>query len=134
VAPGRTLHQQLVVFAILVVVMIVPIAIGVPAVAVFIPPFVEPAPASLPDLMQTVARTVRLLAVLAMMFNGFVELVIGLGRAMLAIVAIGKTAWSCSSKQESAQCGRSQERSPEQPHVSRQKSLHYVFPSLSAQG
>ena len=97
VAPGGTLHQQLVVFAILVVVMIVPIAIGVPAMAVFIPPFVEPAPASLPDLMQIVARAVRLLAVPAMMFNGFVKLVIGLGYAMLAIVVIGNGARSSSS-------------------------------------
>jgi hypothetical protein len=133
-APGRTVHQQLVAIVIAIMVMIVPVAIGVPAMAVFIPPFVVPAPASLAGLMQVVARVVRLLAVPAMMFNSFVEPVIGLGNATLAVIVIGDSARSSSEEQESAQCGRGQYRFPEPFDTSLLKSGHQFIPPVSARG
>jgi hypothetical protein len=112
----------------MVVVMIVPVAIGVPAMAVFIPPFMIPAPATLAGLMQLMARTVRLFAVPAMMLTSFVELVIGFGNVMLAIIVIGNSARSSSKEQESAQNGRGHRSFPKQLDISRQKSLHLIPP------
>jgi len=108
----------------MVVVMIVPVAIGVPAMAIFIPPLVIPAPATLAGLVQLVARALRLFAVPAMMLTSFVQLVIGLGNAMLALIVIGDSARSSSEEQESAQCGRGQYSVPEPLDFSRHKSLH----------
>jgi hypothetical protein len=60
-----------------VVVVIIPVPVGVPAMAVFIPPFVELAPAKLTRLMQLMPRTLRLWTVPAMMFRSFVKPVVG---------------------------------------------------------
>jgi hypothetical protein len=78
----------------MVVVMIVPIAICMPAMAVFIPPLVELAPAKLARLMQLVACTLRLWTVPSMMLSSFVKPVIGLHKPMPASIVIGNSAWS----------------------------------------
>jgi hypothetical protein len=124
---------MVVVIAITIVVMIVPVAFGVPAMAVFIPPSVVPAPAMLAGLMEFVAGAVRLSAVPAMMLNGFVEPVIGSGNATLAIIVIGKSARSSSQQQESAECGR-QYNFSEQLVMSRQKRLHLIHASCVRSG
>jgi len=80
-------------------VMVIPIALGAPAVFVFIPPAVPLVPALLPGFMQLMPRTIRLSAVPAVMLHGFVELVVRLGNAALAtIVVFGgrpRSSWKC---------------------------------------
>ncbi|PYU55672.1 MAG: hypothetical protein DMG56_25000, partial [Acidobacteria bacterium] len=58
-----------------IMVMVIPIALGAPAVFVFIPPAVPLVPALLPGFMQLMPRTIRLSAVPAVMLHGFVEFV-----------------------------------------------------------
>jgi hypothetical protein len=65
-------------------VVVVPVAIGVPPLSVFIPPTVIVSPAILAGVGQFVPRMVRFFAVPAVMVNGFVKVMIGLGHAMLA--------------------------------------------------
>jgi hypothetical protein len=100
------LAQQLLVFAI--VVMIVPIALSVPAVGVFIPPSVGSAPAILAGVMQFVASVLCLPAVPPMTFDCFMEFVIRPGNAVLAIIVFGDSARGSAKEQESTECGRGQ--------------------------
>jgi len=60
----------------MVVVMVVPITLRVPAMPVFIPPFVILTPAILPRFMQLVARILRLWTVPSMMLSSFVKPVV----------------------------------------------------------
>ncbi len=77
--------------AIVVVIVVIPIAIGVPATAVFIPPAMALVPATFPCLAQFEAGAVRLSAVPAVMLHGFMQFVIGFGDAALtAIVTLGR--------------------------------------------
>ena len=84
----------MVVTPVMVVVMIVPIVLRTPAMTVFIPPFVIPAPAIFARLMQLVARILRLWTVPSMMLSSFVKPVIGLHKPMPASIVIGNSAWS----------------------------------------
>ncbi|MGH9712264.1 MAG: hypothetical protein ACRD5M_03085 [Candidatus Acidiferrales bacterium] len=90
------------VIVIMVVVMIIPVAIAVPAMPVFVPPLVIPVPAILADLMQNVTSVFRLGAVPAVMFGGFVEFVIGFGNATLTICFISNRPRSCCKEQKTA--------------------------------
>jgi len=117
-----------------VVVMIVPIALCVPAMLVFIPPSVDPAPAILARLMQLVTRMLRLWTVPSMMFSSFVKPVVGLDKAMPAIIVIGNRARGCSKEQESAHCSRGQHTFPDQSDTSRQKRLHQSIPPIVRSG
>jgi hypothetical protein len=69
-----------------IVVVVIPIAIGVPAAAIFIPPTVAFIPAAFPRLVQFVACVIRLPAVPAVMFHGFVQFVICFDNAALATI------------------------------------------------
>jgi len=84
-----------------VVIVIVPVTVAVPAVAVFIPPTMALSPAAFPRLMQFMPRMVRLPAVPTMMLDGFMQLVICLGDAPLAPVVIvaSECAW-CRTKSQ----------------------------------
>jgi hypothetical protein len=62
-----------------IVVVVIPIAIGMPAVAVFVPPAVPFVPAAFPRLVQFVPRMIRLLAVPSVVLLGFVQFVVRLG-------------------------------------------------------
>jgi len=73
---------------VVIVVVIIPIAIGMPPVAVFVPPAMSFVPAAFPRLVQFVACVIRLPAVPAVMFHGFVEFVVRLGDAPLAIPVV----------------------------------------------
>ena len=80
-----------------IVVVIIPIAIAMPAVAVFVPPTMPLVPASLPRFPQFVARTIRLLALPTVMLDGFVKFVVRLGdAAMAAMVVICKRTRRCT--------------------------------------
>src|SRR6266850_774986 len=72
--------------AIVVVIVVIPIAIGVPATTVFIPPAVALVPAAFSRLVQIVASAVRLPAVPAMMLHGSVQFAIGFVDAALALI------------------------------------------------
>ncbi len=70
--------------------------------AVFIPPAMPLIPAALPRFMQLPPRVIRLPAVPAVVFRGFVEFVVRLGDAALTtIVVLGRCPW-CSRKRQHA--------------------------------
>jgi hypothetical protein len=100
--------------AIVVVIVIIPIAIGMPASAVFIPPAMPLSPAAFPRLAQFEAGTVRLPAVPAVMLHGFVQFAIGFVDAVLAfIVTFGKCLRCARECHHPQQCGRGQHHSTE---------------------
>jgi hypothetical protein len=74
---------------VVIVIMVIPVMIGVPAAAVFVPPFVIAGPATLASFAQFVASPFRLLAFPAMMFRGFVQFVVGPRNATLAFIFVG---------------------------------------------
>jgi hypothetical protein len=118
----------------MVVVMIIPIVVCMPAMTVFVPPFVILAPAILPRLMQLVARILRLWTVPAMMFRSFVKPVVGLRKAMSARIVIRSSTRCCSKKQDSAECSRGQHGPPDQSDTSTQKRLHQSIPPIVRSG
>jgi hypothetical protein len=118
----------------MIVVMFVPVALRVPPMRVFIPPFVELAPTILARFMQFVARTLCLWTVPSMMFGGFVKPVVGLYKAMPARVVIRHSSWSRTQQQKSPQRGHRKYTFPGSLHTSHQKTLHESFPPRSAQG
>jgi hypothetical protein len=73
-----------VVLAIVLVVFVFPIVIGVPAMFVFIPPFVVGGVAMLASFGEFFSRMFGLPAAVTVMFNGFVQFVVGLGETHLA--------------------------------------------------
>ena len=89
------------VVAIVIMVMIVPVALGVPAVFVRIPPSVTVVPAPLAGVMEFVAGAVGFRTVPSMMLSGFVKPVIGPVNALLAVV--GQGARSSYHKQQCAE-------------------------------
>jgi len=84
-----------------IVIVVIPIAIGVPAASVLVPPAMSLPPAAFPRFMQFVASMFRLAAIPTVMFRSFVEFVICLGDAPLAsLVVISIGAWGpCNSQQ-----------------------------------
>ena len=107
-----------------VVVVIIPIAIGVPAVAIFIPPTVPPAPAVFPCFMQVVARMICLPAVPAVVLDGFVQFVVGLSDAPLAIaIFVCGGPWRSGESHHAEKC-RSSENSPSEKLLLSQMKRH----------
>jgi len=92
-----------VVVAIMIMVVIIPIAVGVPTMAVFIPPLVRVRPAIFARFVQLLASVDHLSTLPAVMFGGFVQPVVGLGDAPLACVFIGAK----------RRCGREKQRNCE---------------------
>jgi hypothetical protein len=78
-------------------VIVIPIAIAVPAVVIFVPPSVIGLPAILSSFLQFVPRVLRLLALPTMVFDGFVNPVIGSHHAILAFPFI-RTNRRCTSE------------------------------------
>jgi hypothetical protein len=74
--------------AIVVVIVVVPIVIAVPAVAVLVPPAMALIPAAFPRFVQLVPRAIRLPAVPSVILDRFVEFVVRLGDAPLAIAVV----------------------------------------------
>jgi hypothetical protein len=92
-----------VVVMIAVVIVVVPVAFGVPAVLVFIPPAVVGVPAPLAGLAEFDPSTIGLAALPAMTGGGLVEFVVGAGDAALAIVVVGLERWRGDEHQERGQ-------------------------------
>ncbi len=86
--------------AVVIVVMVIPVAVGMPTMPVFIPPFVAVLPAAFPCFVQFMAPALGLLALVSVMLNGFMQLVIHTHDATLAIVVVSVQARSASEKQK----------------------------------
>jgi uncharacterized membrane protein len=95
--------------AIVVVIVIIPIAFGVPAVAVFVPPFVIGIPAILAGFPQFMASVLGLLTIPAVVLRGFMEAVVGLCEAVLAFSFISART-RCSGEHEKTGQGGGHER------------------------
>ncbi len=72
----------------LVVIVLVPIAVFVPAVLVFIPPLMPLAPATLPRLVQFTTFVICLFAVAPVFLDCFVEFMLGVSDPALTSVLI----------------------------------------------
>jgi hypothetical protein len=108
--------ENLVVVVITIVIMIVPIALRVPAMVVFTPPATVMLPAIRAGFGEFLAPVLGFRAVPAMVFGGFVQFVIGLDDALLAIV-IGTEKRSASPTEK---CAEGQPRN----HMTKHGSLH----------
>jgi hypothetical protein len=87
----------------LVVIVFVPVAVGVPAVFVFVPPAVMFAPAAFAGFVQFVALVIGLTAITSMALDGAMELMLLVGDAALAAVAfVGVQPWRRGEEQESS--------------------------------
>ena len=88
----------------LIVVVLVPVAIRVPTVFVFVPPPVILAPATLACFTQFMALVLCLLAVPSMSLDGLVKFMIGVSDAPLAaLIVFGMKSWNGGEKQR---CGQ----------------------------
>jgi hypothetical protein len=72
--------------AITIVVVVVPVSLRMPAMLILVPPSTIRPVASLPFFMELMARFVRLPALVTVVFNGFVQPVVCVRNAALAIV------------------------------------------------
>jgi hypothetical protein len=92
-----------VVIAVVIMVVLIPIAIGMPAMLVFVPPSMIGVPAAFARFVQLVAPTFSLLTLIAVMLDRFVKLVIGPGDASLAVI-IGEQVRSACKHEKADQC------------------------------
>jgi len=90
---------------VVIVVVIIPIAIGMPPVAVFVPPAMRLIPAAFASFMQVAPRMIGLPAIPAVMLHGFMQFVIRFGDASLALVVIFGGRPGCSREcQHAREC------------------------------
>jgi hypothetical protein len=87
---------------IVVVVMIVPIVVGMPAVLVLIPPAMIRIPAVLASFPQFVTSVLSLLAFPAVVFGSLVQFMVGPGDSLLAFMLVGASARRGGEEQKSA--------------------------------
>jgi hypothetical protein len=92
-----------------IVIMVIPVALGAPAMAVFVPPTMTVLPAIRTRFAQFGASVVGLPTLASMMLDSFMKTVIRFRNAPLAIVITGAHSWRACEKQESRQ-RRSRER------------------------
>jgi hypothetical protein len=105
-----------------IVIVVIPIAIGMPAVAVFVPPAMALIPAAFACFVQIASRTIRLPTVPAVMFHGFVEFVVRLENAPLAAAVVIRQCPRCSGEgQHAGKHGGSEHGLSENPLLSRLK-------------
>ena len=85
-------------------IVLVPIALGAPAVLVFVPPLMALTPATLPRRVQFTAFMVSLGAVPSMFLNCFVKIMLSASDpALAAVVGFGVKRGDCCEKQSSRQ-------------------------------
>jgi hypothetical protein len=88
----------------LVVVVLVPIAVGVPAVFVFIPPAMPLAPATLSRRAQFTTLVICLFAVASMFLDGLVKFMLGVNDSALTTVDVFRVkSWHCAEQQNYSQ-------------------------------
>src|SRR5690348_17616667 len=106
--------------------MIVPVAIGAPAVAVFIPPAMVVVPTAFAGFAQLMASVVRLPAVPAMVFDGFVQFVVGFRDVPLtATVVVSVNPW-CGRECQQANQGSGCEHRASQELLGSRVGSHVV--------
>jgi len=93
--PEKYVHD-LVAIVVVIVIVVIPIAIGMPPAAVFVPPAMILIPAAFSSFMQVAPRMIGLPAIPAVMLHGFMQFVIRLGDAPLALVVIFGGRSGCS--------------------------------------
>ena len=103
-----------VVIALVVVIMVIPIAFRVPATFVLIPPSVVTIPAALAGFAEFNSGAVCLPAAVAVVGNRLVKFVVGAGDAALAIVLIGAHEGRCGEYQKGCERDGSQRLCSEQ--------------------
>ena len=87
--------------SLLVVIVFVPVAVGVPAVFVLVPPAVLFAPATFAGFVELVALVIGLTAVPSMALDGAMEFMFLVGDAALAAVdLVGVQPWRRGEEQE----------------------------------
>jgi hypothetical protein len=87
-----------------VVVVLVPIVFGAPAVLVFVPPAMLLTPATLSGFVQFTTLVIGLPAVATMSLDGLVEIVLGVSDSTLTAVDVFRVKpWHSSEKQN---CGQ----------------------------
>jgi hypothetical protein len=74
--------------AIMVMVVIVPILVAMPTVVVLVPPSVISVPACFTSFVQLMPSSLRLLALVAMVLNSFMQPVIGTRHTPLAVTPV----------------------------------------------
>jgi hypothetical protein len=118
-----------------IVIVVIPIAIGMPAVAVFIPPAVPLVPAALTGFMQFMPRAICLPALPTVVFHGFVELMVRFGNATLATIVVFSGRSGCTRKCQHAEKRGCYEQGPAHElllsHVNRHiSSILQISPRL----
>ncbi len=114
-----------------VVVAIVPIAVVVPTMAVFVPPTMVLAPAALTCFPQLMALVFRLPTVPAVSLDGFVQFVVFLGDAALALIVgvfMGRSARRCREGKQSDKSRGGERRPSPEPFLSRKHN--HLFSSV----
>ena len=81
---------------IMFVIFIAPIAIGVPALIVFIPPFMIRSPTLLAGFRQVVAGAIGLRAAITVVLDSVMQLMVGSRNTLLAILVVGAEAGGCA--------------------------------------
>jgi hypothetical protein len=114
--------------AVTIVVVVVPVALGMPAVSVFIPPAMSAAPAIFARFVQFVPSLIGLFAFAAVMLDGFMKTMIGPGDALLAIVVIGAQTRSAGEEQKPRQRSAGQHYFSDGENSRQQFGLHPVSP------
>ena len=79
--PARPVDYQ----SLPIVIAVIPVALGVPAVFVLVPPAVMLTPAAFADFMQLAALMIGLSAIAAVVLNGFVQIVLRMLDAAMAL-------------------------------------------------
>jgi hypothetical protein len=118
----------------MIMVMIVPVALRVPPMGVFVPPSVGLTPTILARLMQLVTRSLCLWTVPSMMLGCFMKPVIRLYQAVPARIVIRSSSRSRTKQHKRAQRRHCKYNLPDSFPTSHQKTLHEFFPPRSAQG
>jgi hypothetical protein len=96
------------------VILIAPVALGVPAMVVFIPPPVIGAPAMLAGFMQVMASVLGLRTAIAVVLDSFMQPVIGsCDSTMALLITISAQIWSRAKYSETDRCRRDKRRPSE---------------------
>jgi hypothetical protein len=116
--------------AVTIVVVVVPIAVGVPTMPAFIPPTVRMAPAIFARFVQFMPSLIGLFAFAPVMLDGFMKTMIGPGDAPLAIVVIAAQTRRAGEEQKARQRGARQHYFPDSKNSRLKFGLHPVLSSI----
>jgi len=122
--------RRTIVIAVMIVIVVVPIAVGVPTAPVFVPPLVKVRKAILARFVQFMASVVRLPTLTPMMLDGFMKTMIGPGDAPLASIVIGAQTRCAGEEQKARQRCASQHYFPDSKNSRLKFGLHLDLSSI----